>query len=264
MTRRGGPKEYLLASDFDQTLSFNDSGDRARRAARTPTASRRRSTGLARIHLVQQGGELAYLLLHDPEYRQVRREHLVEVGRRIRLKSNIGRLVEVLERASTAIASRSTWSRPLPRRWSQSALAGIVPAGADPRARASTTTPTPARSAGSSAAHAGYGKVATFWRAPGAAPGERRPGGLRRRRQLRRARDAARQPAATATRSPSRRTRTSRRSRGGSSCRDDALSVLVPVLEDIVGWDDPRRGARALRAARPADPGVGQGARPTS
>ena len=39
---------------------------------------------------------------------------------------------------------------------------------------------------------------------------------------------------------------------------DDALSVLVPILEDIVGLDalgDPR----ALRAARPADPGVGQG-----
>ena len=47
---------------------------------------------------MQQGGELAYLLLHDPEYRQVRREHLVEVGRRIRLKPNIDRLVEILER----------------------------------------------------------------------------------------------------------------------------------------------------------------------
>ena len=53
--------------------------------------------GLARINLVQQGGELAYLLLHDPEYRQVRREHLVEVGRRIRLKHNIDRLVGILE-----------------------------------------------------------------------------------------------------------------------------------------------------------------------
>ena len=55
-------------------------------------------TGLARINLVQQGGELAYLLLHDPEYRRVRREHLVDVGSRIRLKPNIDRLVEILER----------------------------------------------------------------------------------------------------------------------------------------------------------------------
>ena len=37
---------------------------------------------------------------------------------------------------------------------------------------------------------------------------------------------------------------------------DDALSVLIPVLEDIVGYDrsaDPR----AVRATRRADPGVG-------
>jgi len=54
--------------------------------------------GLARINLVQQGGELAYLLLHDPEYRRVRREHLVETGRRIRLKKNLGRLVGLLAR----------------------------------------------------------------------------------------------------------------------------------------------------------------------
>ena len=32
-----------------------------------------RIDGLSKIHLVQQGGELAYLLLHDPEYRRVRR-----------------------------------------------------------------------------------------------------------------------------------------------------------------------------------------------
>jgi len=36
-------------------------------------------------------------LLHDPEYRRVRREHLVEVGKRIRLKQNIGLLFELLQ-----------------------------------------------------------------------------------------------------------------------------------------------------------------------
>src|SRR3954464_2736174 len=60
-------KEFLLASDFDQTLSFNDSG-----LILSEMLGRRgfkeKVDGLARIHLVQQGGELAYLLLHDPEY----------------------------------------------------------------------------------------------------------------------------------------------------------------------------------------------------
>lgn len=48
-------------------------------------------------NLVQQGGELAYLLLHDPEYRsKVRKEHLREAGKRIRLKENIAHLCELL------------------------------------------------------------------------------------------------------------------------------------------------------------------------
>ena len=58
---------------------------------------RQRVAGLSDIHLVQQGGELAYLLLHDPEYRKVRREHLIEVGKRMRLKANIALLVELLQ-----------------------------------------------------------------------------------------------------------------------------------------------------------------------
>src|ERR1051325_10671807 len=89
-------KHFLLASDFDQTLSFNDSGLVLSELLGT-TGFERKVAGLARINLVQQGGELAYLLLHDPEYRRVRREHLVETGRRIRLKHNIARLVEILD-----------------------------------------------------------------------------------------------------------------------------------------------------------------------
>src|ERR1700730_10070041 len=81
-------KQYLLASDFDQTLSFNDSGLVLSELLgifgfKDPVAV------LVRSNLVQQGGELAYLIRHDPEFRGVRREHLVEAGRRVRLKSAI-------------------------------------------------------------------------------------------------------------------------------------------------------------------------------
>ncbi|MGH9831287.1 MAG: haloacid dehalogenase-like hydrolase, partial [Blastocatellia bacterium] len=85
-------REFLLASDFDQTLSFNDSGIVLSEMLGIQ-GFRERIAGLADIHLVQQGGELAYLLLHDPEYRRVRREHLFEVGKRVRLKENIGLLL---------------------------------------------------------------------------------------------------------------------------------------------------------------------------
>src|SRR5579862_4088260 len=81
-------KHYLLASDFDQTLSFNDSGKILSEILGL-TGFEERVAGLANMNLVQQGGELAYLILHDPEYRRVRREHLVEAGRRVRMKQNI-------------------------------------------------------------------------------------------------------------------------------------------------------------------------------
>src|SRR5216117_404736 len=81
-------RDYLLASDFDQTLSFNDSGIVLSEVLGNRGLAEK-VDGLSRINLVQQGGELAYLLLHDPEYRSVRREHLIEVGKRIRLKDNI-------------------------------------------------------------------------------------------------------------------------------------------------------------------------------
>jgi phosphoserine phosphatase len=93
----GSPKHFLVASDFDQTLSFNDSGFVL---SELLGASRfhDKVEGLARSNLVQQGGELAYLIRHDPEFRGVRREHLEETGRRVRLRTNISALVEFLDR----------------------------------------------------------------------------------------------------------------------------------------------------------------------
>ena len=72
-------QEYLLISDFDLTLSHNDSGVVLSEMLGI-SDFRQRVAGLSDIHLVQQGGELAYLLLHDPEFRCVRKEHLIEVA----------------------------------------------------------------------------------------------------------------------------------------------------------------------------------------
>src|SRR5580704_18773870 len=88
-------KHYLLASDFDQTLSFNDSG-RILSELLGISGFQDRVAGLASSNLVQQGGELAYLIRHDPEFRGVRHEHLVETGRRVRLKGAIPALVSFL------------------------------------------------------------------------------------------------------------------------------------------------------------------------
>jgi HAD superfamily phosphoserine phosphatase-like hydrolase len=91
-------KRYIFASDFDQTLSFNDSGFVLSEMLGISTSEfERKITGMTRLNLVQQGGELAYLLLHDPEFRSlVRREHLYEAGKRVRLKPNIDALYHFL------------------------------------------------------------------------------------------------------------------------------------------------------------------------
>src|SRR6202142_4635070 len=92
-------KRYLFASDFDQTLTFDDSGYVLSELVGIPTAEfERKAEGMAKLNLVQQGAELAYLLLHDPEFRsRVRKEHLIQVGKEIRLKANIGLLNEILD-----------------------------------------------------------------------------------------------------------------------------------------------------------------------
>ena len=64
-------KRYLFASDFDQTLTFDDSGYVLSELVGIPTAEfERKAQGMAKLNLVQQGAELSYLLLHDPEFRQ--------------------------------------------------------------------------------------------------------------------------------------------------------------------------------------------------
>ncbi len=95
----GSMKSYLFVSDFDQTLTFNDSGYVLADIVGIGTQEfERKAKGMAKINLVQQGAELAYLLLHDPDFRsRVRKEHLVEVGRQIRLKSDIRLLNEILD-----------------------------------------------------------------------------------------------------------------------------------------------------------------------
>ena len=122
------PRHFLLASDFDQTLSFNDSGFELSELLGI-SRFEQKVAGLARSHLVQQGGELAYLIRHDPEFRGVRREHLVEAGRRVRLKGGL----QALRRISRARrrGQRSFLSivvSAAPREVVVSALDGIVPA----------------------------------------------------------------------------------------------------------------------------------------
>jgi len=79
-------KRYIFASDFDQTLTFNDSGYVLAELVGIPTADFEAKQSMAKINLVQQGAELAYLFCTIPIQGKGRKEHLHEVGKRIRLK----------------------------------------------------------------------------------------------------------------------------------------------------------------------------------
>jgi len=119
-------KQYLLASDFDQTLSFNDSG-----VALSELIGfhdfRDKVKGLSEMNLVQQGAELSYLILHDPDFRKVRREHLVETGKRIRLKHDVDLFAKTLGSISDGYKLSFYVISAAPQEIIQSALEGIVP-----------------------------------------------------------------------------------------------------------------------------------------
>ena len=152
-------RHYIFASDFDQTLTFNDSGYVLAELVGISTEEfERKAKGMAKMNLVQQGAELAYLLLHDPEFQaKVRKEHLHEVGKRIRLKENIQLLYQLLESGIDGYSFDFYVLSAAPVEVIHSALEGIVPKdhifGTEFRYKPSGEIDTLVR------ATAGYGKV---------------------------------------------------------------------------------------------------------
>jgi 2-hydroxy-3-keto-5-methylthiopentenyl-1-phosphate phosphatase len=119
-------KHHLVVSDFDQTLSFDDSGHVLCDILGIREFPNK-VAGLSRLNLVQEGAELTYLLRHDPEFRLVRREHLREAGRRVKLKRNVATLVRLLERGIDDLRFDFYVVSAAPEDVVLSALDGIVP-----------------------------------------------------------------------------------------------------------------------------------------
>lgn len=232
----GANRRYLLISDFDQTLSFHDSGLILSELLGVRDF-RGRVAGLEKIHLVQQGGELAYLLLHDPEFRQVRKEHLVEVGKRVRLKSNIGLLPKLLNDAGGHQFEFYVVSA-APEEVIQSALEGIV----DPDHIFGTRFRYAADGGEIESivrVPAGYGKVAVV-------DALREEFGVGHDRVIYVGDGSSdvhvmlhvnRLDGLTIAVSENRYiTQIARR----TVLSDDALTVAIPILEDVLGWDSTR------------------------
>jgi len=230
-------KYYLLVSDFDQTLSFNDSGLVLAEMLGIPDFQEK-VADLSRLNLVQSGAELTYLLRHDPEFRRVREEDLVEVGRHIRLKKNIALLAEFLKdgiegyRFDFYVVSAAPWLVV------HSALQGLVPADHIIGAHIGFSRET-GEVESVIQVPAGYGKVAAVdsLRLRLGVPSDRvvyvGDGSsdihvmlhVNRGDGLTIAASEARHIAQIARR---------------TVISDDALSVLIPILEEIAGYDPSR------------------------
>ena len=230
-------KQYLLVSDFDQTLSFDDSGHTLSEMLEI-TGFQDKVAGLSRLNLVQEGAELTYLLRHDPAYRRVRRQHLVEVGRRIRLKRNIGLLTSFLDRGIHGYRFEFFVVSAAPEEVVHSALDGIVPPDHIIGTRFGFNQET-GEIESVIRVPAGYGKVAAVdeLRVRLGIPRERLvyvgDGSSDIHVMLHVNRGEGLTIAASEARHISQIARR-------TVISDDALSVLVPVLEEIGGYDAGR------------------------
>lgn len=226
-------KHYLLVSDFDQTLSFNDSG-LALSEALGIADFEAKVAGLSRLNLVQEGAELAYLLRHDPAFRRVRRADLIEIGRHIRLKRNIDRLVACLASGIDGYRFDFYVVSAAPEEVVHSALEGIVPRDHIIGTRFGYDAES-GEIASIERVAAGYGKVAAVeeLRLELGVPRERVVYVGDGSSDLHVMLHVNRGDGLTIAASEARKiAQTARR----TVISDDALSVLIPVLEEIGGY----------------------------
>jgi HAD superfamily phosphoserine phosphatase-like hydrolase len=225
-------REFLLLSDFDQTLSFNDSGLVLAELMEIPNFHEY-VRKLAQANLVQQGGELAYLLVHEPAFKNVRKKHLLEAGKKVRLKKHIQLLSNLLEDIGGCHFSFYVVSA-APQEIVESALEGLVPA--DHIYASQLAFNGDGRIVGTSSLRAGYGKVVILDELRAQAPIGRNhlvyvgDGSsdvhvmlhVNRLEGLTIAVSENRYLAQIAKR---------------SVLSEDSLSILVPIMEEILGWN---------------------------
>jgi len=122
-------KRYLFISDFDKTLSIDDAGMIL--SAKLGIAQKDFTAKVEEIkkrNITQLGGELAFLIVNDPAYKgKVSRELLRQAGREVRLKKNVPDLVKILSEGFDERAFSFYILSAGPQEIVESALSGILP-----------------------------------------------------------------------------------------------------------------------------------------
>ncbi len=91
-------KKILFVSDFDKTLSTGDVGYiLSAKLGISAEQFDQKIVDVKRKNIVQLGGELAHLIVRDPDYAgKVSKDLLYEVGQEIKLKKGVPDLVKIL------------------------------------------------------------------------------------------------------------------------------------------------------------------------
>jgi 2-hydroxy-3-keto-5-methylthiopentenyl-1-phosphate phosphatase len=93
-------KKYLFICDFDKTLSFDDSGViLSEKIGINEETFEEKLVKVRTRNIVQLGGELAQLIVTDPDYKgKVSKKLFKEVAKDIKLKRDVSKLMKVLEK----------------------------------------------------------------------------------------------------------------------------------------------------------------------
>ncbi|MBI5788008.1 MAG: haloacid dehalogenase-like hydrolase [Candidatus Schekmanbacteria bacterium] len=122
-------EKYLFVSDFDKTLSLDDSGYLlAEKLGISPRGFDGKVEDIRRKNIVQLGGELAYLITSDKDFcGKVSKTLLQEVGKETKLKKNVAQFISLLNNGIdntefyTCVTSAGPWDI------ISQALEGIIP-----------------------------------------------------------------------------------------------------------------------------------------
>ncbi len=122
-------KRYLFICDFDKTLSFDDSGViLSEKIGIDEETFEQKLVKVRERNIVQLGGELAQLITTDPDYKgKVSKKLFHEVAKDIKLKKDVSKLIKVLDKGIEENKFYCYVTSACPAEIIKTALKGILP-----------------------------------------------------------------------------------------------------------------------------------------
>jgi len=124
-------KTVIFASDFDKTLSVGDIGYiLSAKLGISAEQFDRKIEEIKRRNIAQLGGELAHLIVRDPEYTgKVSKGLLYEVGKEVKLKKGVPELMKILAEGIDNYHFSAYIVSAAPKECVEKAVEQILPAG---------------------------------------------------------------------------------------------------------------------------------------